>query len=68
VELIYYVTRAGEPTERRVHAFRMRWFLRQELEHLLARAGFVIDALYGDFARTPLADTSPEIVVVARTR
>ena len=65
VELIYYVTPPGGETERRVHAFKMRWFLRYELEHLLARAGFAIDAIYGDFARAPLTDTSPDIIVVA---
>ncbi|MEP6495854.1 MAG: class I SAM-dependent methyltransferase [bacterium] len=68
VELIYYLTRDGEATERRVHAFKMRWFLRQELEHLLARSGLAVEAFYGDFVRTPLADLSPEIVVVARAR
>ena len=67
VELVYYVTRPSGETERRVHAFQMRWFLRNELEHLLARGGFEIDALYGDFDRSPLVDTSPEIIVVARS-
>ena len=44
----------------------MRWFLRVELEHLLARAGFTIESMYGDFDRSPLVDASPEIIVVAR--
>jgi SAM-dependent methyltransferase len=67
VELIYYITPPGGVTERRVHAFKMRWFLRYELEHLMARAGFEIVGLYGDFARAPLVDESPEIIVVARS-
>jgi SAM-dependent methyltransferase len=46
--------------------FRMRWFFRWELEHLLARAGFAIEALYGAFDRTPFGSDSPEIIVVAR--
>jgi hypothetical protein len=33
--------------------------------HLLARAGFRVDAMYGGFDRSPLADGSPEIVVCA---
>jgi len=66
LELIYYVTSPSGDTERRVHAFQMRWFLRVELEHLLARAGFTIESVYGDFDRSPLVDASPEIIVVAR--
>lgn len=66
IELIYYITSADEKTERRVHSFPMRWYLRYELEHLLSRAGFVVEELYGDFDRSPLIDESPEIIVVAR--
>jgi SAM-dependent methyltransferase len=65
VELIYYV-RTGHSTERVVQAFEMRWYLRAELVHLLARAGFTVDAIHGGFDRSPLADDSPEMVVVAR--
>jgi hypothetical protein len=36
------------------------------VEHLLARAGFVVEALYGDFFRGALADESSEMVWVAR--
>ena len=67
VELIYYVTSADGETDRRVHAFPMRWYWRIELEHLLSRAGFTIDEVYGNFDRSPLVDSSPEIVVVARS-
>lgn len=66
VELIYYITHPNGKTERRVHAFGMRWFLRQELEHLVARAGYTLDTIYGNFDRTPLRDASPEMIVVAR--
>jgi SAM-dependent methyltransferase len=67
IELIYYVTPVGGgEAERRVHAFPMRWYLRFELEHLLARAGFTIDAIYGNFDRSPLIDESPEMIVAAR--
>ena len=63
IELIYYV-RTGEHVERIVQAFSMRWYTRPELEHLLERAGFRVDAMYGDFDRNPLRDESREIVVV----
>jgi SAM-dependent methyltransferase len=49
-----------------VAEFEMRWFHRFEIEHLLARAGFALEALYGDFARAPFTGASPSIVAVAR--
>jgi SAM-dependent methyltransferase len=52
---------AGEEVD-----FQMRWFYRFEIEHLLARAGFQEVAIYGDFARSPFAEGSPEIIAVAR--
>jgi hypothetical protein len=36
------------------------------MEHLFARAGLEVEALYGDFAGTPLADGSTEMVWIAR--
>jgi SAM-dependent methyltransferase len=59
-ELIYYVD-----DTRYVQAFEMRWYLAAELEHLLARAGFRVRAMYGDFARGPVVDGCPELVLVA---
>jgi SAM-dependent methyltransferase len=43
----------------------MRWFYRFEVEHLLARAGFEVAALYGGFARQPY-DAKREMIFVAR--
>jgi SAM-dependent methyltransferase len=66
VELIYYVApRPGALPDRFVQGFEMRWYLPVELTHLLARAGFRISAMYGDFTRTPLVDGAPEQVVCA---
>jgi hypothetical protein len=46
----------------------MRYFFRFELEHLLARSGFEVTALYGGFDRSPFEDNSPEkIFAAART-
>lgn len=59
-ELIYYIQ-----GKRYVQAFEMRWFVPAELQHLLARAGFLVREMYGDFARGPLVDGAPEQVVVA---
>jgi len=49
-----------------VTEFEMRWFHRFEIEHLLARAGFTLEALYGDFARSGFTGASPSIIAVAR--
>ena len=66
-ELVYYVApRAGAEEARFVQSFEMRWYLRDELTHLLARAGFRIDAFYGNFDRSPLTEPSPEMIVSAR--
>ncbi len=65
VELIYYVTDVDGTTERLVQSFPMRYYFRYELEHLLARCGFTILDLYGDFNRSPLQDDSPEMIFVA---
>ena len=66
VELVYYVTTPGAGVERRVQAFPMRWFFRYELEHLLARSGFAVEAVYGDFDQSPHTSASPEIIVDAQ--
>ena len=43
----------------------LRYVFRYEMEHLLARAGFAVDALFGDFGRGPFR-TGGEQVWVAR--
>jgi len=66
VELVYYISAgAGKMAARHVHAFEMRWFLRAELTHLLARGGFAVRCIYGDFDRSPLTDNSPEQILCA---
>ena len=37
-----------------------------EMEHLLARVGFEVEALYGDFFQHELQNTSPDMIWVAR--
>jgi len=68
VELVSYVTHPGGRVERLVDAFPMRYYFPFELEHLLARAGLDVVAIYGDFDRTPLGDDSPELIVVAHAK
>lgn len=65
VEMFYNITHPDGRTERLVFAFTVRYFFRYEVEHLLARCGFRIVELFGDFDRSPLADASPEMIFVA---
>jgi len=66
VELIYYVTHPDGRQERLVHAFPMRYLFRYEAEHLLARCGFQVEAIYADYDRRPYGATYPgELIFVA---
>jgi hypothetical protein len=45
----------------------VRYFYRYEMEHLLVRAGFEVEAMYGDLLKNPYhARTSPDMIWVAR--
>lgn len=65
VEMIYNVRHADGREERLVMAWSLRYFFRYEVEHLLARAGFRVAALYGNFGRSALKDDSPEMIFTA---
>jgi len=66
VELIYTITRPDGGHERAVHELQMRYYFRYELEHLLVRAGFVVDAVYADYERNPYGSKTPgELIFVA---
>jgi SAM-dependent methyltransferase len=68
VEIIHYVTYPDGHTERLVQVFPFRYFFRYEVEHLLARCGFSVAELFGNFDRSPLQDNSPEMIFVAEKR
>ncbi len=65
VEMIFYVRDVQGKEERLVFAWTLRYFFRYEVEHLLARCGFRVTAVYGDFDRSALGDESPEMIFVA---
>jgi ubiquinone/menaquinone biosynthesis C-methylase UbiE len=67
VEMTYHVTHSDGREERFVMAFPFRYFFRYEVEHLLARCGFRVEEMFGDFDRSPLQDHSPEMIFVARS-
>ncbi len=67
VDLIFSVTHLDGRRERLVQSIQMRYLFRYELEHLLARSGFEIEAAYCDYQLTPLdAGPAQELVFVAR--
>ena len=66
IEILYYVSPApGAKAERHVQSFDMRWFVPSELLHLMARGGFRVQSVFGDFDRSPLNDGSREQIVCA---
>ena len=66
-EMIYYVTHPDGRQERLVHAFPMRHLFRFEAEHLLARCGYQVEALYADYEKRPYGSRYPgELIFVAR--
>ena len=67
IELIYNVTGTRGQMRRSVHAFRMRYMFRFEVEHLLARTGFVVEQLFAGYDRSAYGSTYPgELIFVAR--
>ena len=76
-EFIYLVTNPDGTQQRLVHELPMRFIFRNELEHLMARAGFAIEAVYEDFQKTPFGThhsvtevgwSAGEMIVVATKR
>lgn len=65
VRMRFTRSRGGAVVGEERQTFRMRWFHRYELEHLLARAGFAVEHLYGGFDRRAY-DGRGEVVIVAR--
>ncbi len=66
VEVTYEILEAHGATRRLTETFPMRLLFRYELEHLLARSGFRTLALYGDYDRSPFAEESLGMIVVAQ--
>jgi SAM-dependent methyltransferase len=66
-EIAYDVTHADGHQEELVHRFEMRYLFRYEAEHLLARCGFALEAVYADYDRASYGSKYPgELILVAR--
>ncbi len=66
VHFCYERSRGGEIVGEHRLTFRMRYYFRYELEHLLHRSGFDDLNFYGGFDRRPYDYVSGETVVLAR--
>lgn len=66
VTFIYDELDAEGLVRRAVLPFTMRWLYRYELEHLLARAGFELEALYGSYELDAYRGESELMLAVAR--
>ena len=66
VTFIYDELDAEGQVRRAVLPFTMRWLYRYELEHLLARAGFALEALYGSYDLDEYRAESELMLAVAR--
>lgn len=56
----------GRVVGRLYRQLRLRYIFRWEFEHLLARCGFEVAALYGSFDRRPYLQAGSELIWVAR--
>lgn len=61
-----WVSEAGQTVARRHRHYTLCYIYRNEMEHLLARCGYEVEALYGDFEGAPYGAESTEMVWVAR--
>ena len=67
VEHIFTVTYPDGRSEELLHEFSIRYLYRWELEHLLARAGFKIEKMYGGFDRRPFGESQPGLMLTVAT-
>jgi SAM-dependent methyltransferase len=65
VEFCWYITHPNGRQEETRWRVALRYYYRYEVEHLLARAGLRVAALYGDYDRSPFGDESPDMIFVA---
>jgi SAM-dependent methyltransferase len=72
VEQVMYVTwiydevRADRVVERTIVPMTIHYFFLSEMRLLLESCGFTVNAVYGDFDRSPFEDGAPRMVVLAK--
>ncbi|MFQ3631684.1 class I SAM-dependent methyltransferase [Roseiflexus sp.] len=68
VTFVYDELDGNGRVHRTVHTMMLRWFYRYELEHLLERAGFAVEAVYGSYDLDPFESDSAIMLAVARRK
>lgn len=69
VDLVYHLTWPDGRSEELVHRAVLRYLFRYEAEHLLARAGFEVETVWGDYERRRFGTATPgELILLARRR
>ncbi len=66
VQFCYDEIQPDGHVRRCVLPFGMRWLYRYEAEHLLARCGFELQAVYGSYELDPYTSESERMLIVAR--
>lgn len=66
--LAYDETDEGGLVRRTVASFKIHYFFRYEIELLLDKAGFAVEALYGSYGLDPYEDGSERMIFVAHPR
>ena len=57
---------AGAVVAREFEPLRLRYFYRTEIEHLLHRAGYEVEAMYGGWKKEPFERNGQEMIWIAR--
>lgn len=65
---IYDRIAAGGGVTRRVLPLTLRWHYRFELEHLLARAGYEVEAIFGSYDLDDYSSASDRLIAMAHVR
>jgi SAM-dependent methyltransferase len=68
VEIAHEVTWPDGRVERHADTTRLRYIFRFEAEHLLAREGFEVEAVYADYDRRPYGSQYPGELIFVATR
>ena len=67
VEFTYTVAIPDGGKERLTYRAPIRYLFRFEAEHLLARSGFTVEAIWADYDRSPYGTKDPgELIFIAR--
>jgi SAM-dependent methyltransferase len=66
IQFIYDELDAEGHVRRNMLPFTLRWLYRYELEHLLARAGFALEAVYGSYDLDEYSSASELMLAIAR--